>query len=274
MNAWDTSSAGSIFASMPTQHSLPSVSVVTVVYNGAGLIEGTMRSVLDQQYPALEYILIDGDSKDGTQERIKPLLSDQCRYVSEPDKGLYDAMNKGLQMATGTFLIFINAGDAFYTSDTLLRMFSKPEAIQADVVYGETMMVADDRSELGLRSTLLPLKLPNRLTADSMQRGMVVCHQSFMVRRSLAPIYNLDYKYCADVDWVIRCLKSAGSVYRYPGIVAAFLDGGLSRKKLKGSLLERFQVLKKHFGIWRTLLNHVIIVFRAAGFILRRGKLY
>jgi glycosyltransferase involved in cell wall biosynthesis len=273
-NAWDTSSCESIFAAMHSPYSLPSVSVVTVVFNGADLIEGTMRSVLGQTYPNLEYVIIDGASSDGTPERIVALSDSRCKFLSEPDKGLYDAMNKGLQMATGSFVLFMNAGDAFYTADTLLQMFASLEAATSDVIYGETMIVAEDRSEKGTRSEMLPLKLPSKLTVHSMQRGMVVCHQSFMVKRTLAPSYLTQYRYCADVDWVIRCLKKAHSVYKYPGIIASFLDGGLSRKKLKGSLLERFLVLQSHFGFFRTVLNHVIILFRSVAFILRRGKLY
>jgi hypothetical protein len=107
-----------------------------------------------------------------------------------------------------------------------------------------------------------------------MQRGMVVCHQSFAVKRSLAGTYDTSWRYCADVDWVIRCLKVADKSHRYSGIVCKFLEGGLSRKKLKGSLKERYEVLKKHFGFWPNLFNHGLIVFRSMWFIVKRGQLY
>jgi glycosyltransferase involved in cell wall biosynthesis len=252
----------------------PLISVITVVYNGESVILPTLQSVLSQSLREMEYIIIDGASKDKTLEIIDPYRSQITHLTSEPDKGLYDAMNKGLKLATGRFVLFMNAGDRFYSPLTLEEMFANEAARKADVVYGETMMVNEAGEELGLRSERLPLRLPEHLAYRSMQRGMVVCHQSFAVRRELAGTYDTSWKYCADVDWVIRCLKTTSNIYRYPGIVCRFLEGGLSRKKLKGSLKERYQVLKKHFGFWPNLFNHGLIVLRSVWFIVKRGKLY
>lgn len=252
----------------------PLISIITVVYNGGQTILPTLQSVLGQSLENKEYIVVDGASKDNTLELLAPYRSQIAHLISEPDKGLYDAMNKGLKLASGQYVLFMNAGDCFYSSVTLADMFSELGAAEADVIYGETMMVNEAGEELGLRSERLPLSLPKRLTARSMQRGMVVCHQSFAVKRPLAGTYDTSWRYCADVDWVIRCLKVAKKSHRYSGIVCKFLEGGLSRKKLKGSLKERYEVLKKHFGFWPNLFNHVLIVFRSLWFIVKRGQLY
>ena len=96
------------------------ISVITVVYNGIDLLRGTMESVFAQTYPNIEYIIIDGNSNDGTLELIKENESKITKWISEPDKGLYDAMNKGIKLATGDFLWFMNAGDRIFAKDTLM----------------------------------------------------------------------------------------------------------------------------------------------------------
>lgn len=255
-------------------HPLPKVSIITVVFQGEAFLERTLLSVQRQTFKNKEYVVIDGGSIDGTLALIDKYKASVDTLISEPDKGLYDAMNKGLQLAKGDFVIFMNAGDTFFAPNTLKEIFQDERACQADLIYGETMMLDDDGKALGKRSELLPLKLPVQLTASSMQRGMVVCHQSVLVRRSLAQAYDLSYKYCADVDWLISILKRTTNVYYYQGIVSAFLHGGLSRKKLKNSLQERYKVLEKHFGFLPNMFNHIFIVFRSLAFILRRGKLY
>ncbi|MDV7391601.1 glycosyltransferase, partial [Arthrospira platensis SPKY1] len=103
----------------------PSVSIITVVYNACDLLQGTMASVFEQSWPHIEYIVVDGGSTDGTTELIRAQAGRISRWVSEPDKGLYDAMNKGLRMATGDFVWFLNAGDRLFTPDTVERVMEK-----------------------------------------------------------------------------------------------------------------------------------------------------
>ena len=250
---------------------LPTVSVITVVYNARDLIEGTIDSVLAQTYPHLEYVIVDGASTDGTLELIGRYADRIDRLVSEPDRGLYDAMNKGLEQATGDFVWYINAGDRIFASDTLERVMEhyRPEV---DVLYGEVMLVDDRRRQLGTRSELTVQKLPARLSWRSLRRGMVVCHQGFLARRELAPPYRLD-NLTADIEWVIRILqRSRGNVHTQL-ILAEYLQGGLSKKKHRQFMRDRYAVLRKYYGFLPNLLNHLLIVGRAAWWrIVRMGK--
>ena len=186
---------------------LPKISVITVVYNGQDFLEGTIRSVMNQTYKHIEYLIIDGKSKDKTVDIIKQYDHYISDWITEQDKGLYDAMNKGLKMATGDFVLFMNAGDQFADSTVLETVFSKYDAT-TDVLYGEVMMVDENRQAIGTRTEITTRKLPQQLTWKSMKLGMVVCHQAFIPRRELCPFYMVD-NLSADIDWVIEILKKS-----------------------------------------------------------------
>ncbi|MGD1842492.1 MAG: glycosyltransferase family 2 protein [Thermonemataceae bacterium] len=209
---------------------LPTISIITVTYNAEAYLEATLLSVIAQNYAHKEYIIIDGRSKDQTVNIIQKYAHHINYWVSEPDKGLYDAMNKGMAIAKGAYILFMNAGDTLYDPDTLRDIFLKNE--QADIYYGEAEMLdAKSRQALGLRSEVTPHKLPSGLRWQHMQCGMVVCHQSFIVRKAIAPSYDLNYSYSADVDWVITCLKRSKKTIYTKQIIATFLQGGLSTQK-------------------------------------------
>jgi len=251
----------------------PKISVITVTYNAEAHLEQTFQSVFSQTYPHIEYIVIDGKSKDKTLEIIQKYESKINFWLSEPDKGLYDAMNKGLEHATGEYVIFMNASDTFYENTTLEKVFEKAD--NADIYYGEAQILeAETLKPLGLRSEITPQKTPMHLTWKSLKLGMVVCHQAFIPRRSLVPLYNLEYKYSADVDWVIACLKNAQKITNTGEIIANFSLGGLTTQKRKTSLKERYEVLKKHYGLIPNLFNHFLIFLRGIFFILKRRKKY
>ncbi|ROT05017.1 glycosyltransferase, partial [Muribaculaceae bacterium Isolate-104 (HZI)] len=112
------------------------ISVVTVCYNAADSIEQTMLSVLNQSYPYIEYIVIDGGSTDGTVDIIKKYADRLAYWVSEPDKGIYDAMNKGIAAATGSYINFMNSGDSFYDNRVVEAIF-KDGCDSADIIYGK-----------------------------------------------------------------------------------------------------------------------------------------
>jgi glycosyltransferase involved in cell wall biosynthesis len=249
----------------------PVVSIITITYNAEKFLEKTIRSVLAQTYPHIEYIIIDGKSKDSTVDIIKRYEANIAQWISEPDKGIYDAMNKGLARATGEFVWFMNAGDEIFAPDTLEKMMSLPTA---DVYYGETEFRDLAGKYLGLRSEVTPLRLPARLTWRSLQMGLMVCHQAILVRRTIAPQYDLAHHYSADTDWVIRALKQAQTVQNAHATIAIYLQGGFSRRNLKQSLLDRFAIMRKHYGLLPTLWNHVRIVFRSLWFLIRKGKKY
>jgi glycosyltransferase involved in cell wall biosynthesis len=252
--------------------SQPTFSIITIVYNGATVLEATMQSVLGQTFTDFEYLIIDGASKDATGEIIAR-YSDRVRSISERDKGIYDAMNKGLALARGEFVLLMNAGDHFYSPDTLQRVYDQigPET---DVVYGDTLLENDDREPVGLRSEATVHRLPNNLDAGSFRFGMNVCHQAFYARRSICEPYNLDYKLSADIDWCITVLKKARKTSRVTGDpVARYLTGGVSKQKHQQGLNERYTILRSHYGLVPTLLAHGWIIVRAILFkISRLGK--
>jgi glycosyltransferase involved in cell wall biosynthesis len=245
-------------------------SIVTVVYNGESLLAGTMESVFRQTYPHIEYIVVDGASKDNSLKIIQEFAEKMpsLRWISEPDRGLYDAMNKGLRMATGDFVQFLNAGDWLHAPDTLAKMASLATS-QTGVLYGETLLVDDARTPHGTMSVLSTRQVPNQLHWKDYRHGMLVVHQSFLPRRVLAPEYRAAAELCADYDWCIEILKRSPENVHVGGIVTDYLMGGLSKKRHQQSLRNRFDVMRHHFGLLPTLFAHVWIVVRA---VLHRIK--
>ena len=252
----------------------PKFSIITIVYNGETFIEGSMKSVLNQTFTDYEYIIIDGASKDSTVSLIQDFAQNaplSIKWISEPDKGLYDAMNKGLRLATGDFVLFLNAGDRLFEATTLEKLAAAATPT-TDILYGETMLVDEERRHIGTRTEITVQKLPNKMTWRSMRLGMVVCHQSFLPARKIAPQY-MEGNLAADIDWVINCLKNAGNVTNTHTIVSEYLMGGVSKKRHQQSLKDRYAVLKTHFGTVGNFLNHIIITLRAVVFKLNNvGK--
>lgn len=238
----------------------PVFSIITVTYNAAQWLERTVLSILRQSYPHIEYIIIDGGSADGTVDIIKQYQEGLAYWVSEPDKGLYDAMNKGLAKATGDYVWFINAGDTLHTADTLQEIMStlKKKVSLPDVIYGDTMIVDAEGRSLGLRR----LRPPKKLTWKSFRMGMLVNHQAFIARREIAPPYDLRYRLVADFDWCIQCLQQAGSIHNTHRILADFLKEGLSSQNRKASLKERYAIMQKYYGRFSTALLHLWFAVR------------
>ena len=248
-------------------------SIITVVYNGEALLPGTIESVQRQTYPLVEYLIIDGGSKDGTLGIIQAYAANMPNlvWVSEKDKGLYDAMNKGLRKATGDFVWFLNAGDHLHAPDTLEKMAKSLEP-ETDVLYGETQLVQENRNPVGLMSTLSTRPLPKQLYWRDYLGGMLVVHQSFVPRRKIAPEY-IENNLCADYDWCIKILKKSRK-NTYTGIILSdYLMGGISKTRHRQSLRDRSQIMRTHFGLIPTLLAHAWIVLRAGLHRIRRvGK--
>lgn len=245
------------------------LSVITVTYNAERTLKPTLESIFAQDYDNIETIVIDGGSSDGTVGILEEFDSRIACWISEPDEGLYDAMNKGLKRATGDYVCFINAGDVIYSPDTVRKTV---EGICGngfpDVVYGETAVIDSAGKRVGMRR----LKAPGRLNWKSFKWGMLVCHQSFLVKRRIAPFYDTGYRLAADYDWCIRCLQSAGRVYNSHSIFAGFQEGGMSTVRRKEGLKERFRIMCRYYGFVGTVLRHVWFACRfyfAKGFIGR-----
>ncbi len=243
----------------------PKLSVITVVYNDVKGIEGTMLSVLNQSYPNIEYILIDGLSTDGTLDIIKK-YQDRIILLSEKDKGIYDAMNKGLLIATGDYVLFMNSGDEIYAPDTVAKVFITAD--NADIYYGETEMINDNGESLGQRRH----KTPESFTLKSFRYGMSISHQAIYIRRSLTEPFDRIYALSADIDWILNAVKKAKVIVNTHQYVAKYLVGGMSKKKHRQSLMERFDIMKKYYGLVPTVFNHFVIAFNLGWYWLRNRR--
>ena len=242
-------------------HPHPKFSIITVTYNAEKVLEDTIQSVIFQTYRNVEYIIVDGASKDHTLEIVHKYRNRINKVISEPDKGLYDAMNKGIQLATGDYLCFLNAGDKFHDSETLQKIVHTLKGQELpDVIYGETAIVDEEGHFLHMRR----LSAPAHLNWKSFKQGMLVCHQAFFANRELAinHLYDLQYRFSADFDWCIRIMKKAKCLHNTRLTLIDYLNEGMTTKNHKASLKERFCIMAKHYGLISTILHHGWFVIR------------
>jgi glycosyltransferase involved in cell wall biosynthesis len=244
----------------------PKLSIITIVYNNARDIERTMLSVLQQTYPNIEYIVIDGASGDGTIDIINLYKSKLAKFISEPDYGIYDAMNKGLSAATGDYLLFMNSGDELHDRETVAKVFST--AIDADIYYGETEMYNQSWESLGQRRH----HTPPDFNWKSFKYGMNISHQAIYVKRSIAEPFDLRYKYSADIDWIIKAAKKASSIVNTHLYVAKYMVGGISKQKHLESLKERFRIFSKYYGLLPNFLNHFVIAYKLGSYFVKHRR--
>ncbi len=226
------------------------ISIITVTYNAEKYIERTLQSVESQNFTDYEQIIIDGASTDRTLEIAKK-FPHVTKIISEKDNGLYYAMNKAFNVATGDYLLFLNAGDTLHAETVLNRLKSLSD--DADIIYGDTMIVDNDGKEIGLRKK----RPPKELTWQSFKDGMLVCHQSFLARRELCPQYDTDYHFSADFDWCIKTLKKAQKIVNSNILICNYLKDGMTTKHHLKSLLERFTIMLNHYGLAQTLKSHL-----------------
>ena len=209
---------------MSNNAQLPLITIITVSYNAVKDIENTILSVLNQTYPNIEYIIIDGGSTDGTLDIIKKYQDKITYWVSEPDTGIYDAMNKGALKATGMWLNFMNAGDTFYNEQVLEEVFKDKDCDNADVIYGDVVYIHPDREDIRKAAPLKRIKV-----------GIPFCHQSAFVKTKLQQKYLFDttYKICADYNF-FHTLHKKGCSFKYKEqIIDKYLTGGLSSDSIK-----------------------------------------
>ena len=248
--------------------------IVTCTFNAEHELQRTLDSVFHQSYADVEHLILDGLSHDRSVEMAQTYKqrSDEARtghevvVCSERDSGLYDAMNKGIARATGDYIVFLNAGDTFPSEATLEHIahsIGDGEALPG-VIYGDTDIVNDEGRFLRHRRLLPPAKL----TWRSFRNGMLVCHQAFYALTTLAKdnLYNLNYRFSADVDWCIRVMKEAErrhlTLKNVDEVVVNYLDGGMTEKNHGASLRERFSIMRRHYGLPLTLIMHVWFAVR------------
>ena len=241
------------------------LSVITVVYNDIQNIEKTIKSVLEQTYKNIEYIIVDGASTDGTTDVIKKYSNKISKFISEADNGLYDAMNKGIDMLSGDYVCFLNSGDRFFDENTVENIFNTCQNQQIDVYYGETLIVDEKGDIKGYRR----LRAPENLSKKDFKHGMLVSHQAFIPSTKLIEKYDRRYKFSADYDWTIKILNKAKNTCFVKKPLILFLDGGLTKKRLKESLRERFRIMKKNYGLIWTLWLHLVNGIKLLFFYLK-----
>lgn len=238
----------------------PLISIITITFNAESQLPPTMESVAQQTFHDFEHIIVDGASKDSTLEVARRLGTDSLRILSEPDNGLYDAMNKGLRLAKGSYVVFLNAGDAFH-SPGVLAAYAEAAKKKPDIIYADTVIVDKDRKVLGPRH----LSAPDILSFESFSKGMLVCHQAFMVRRSLAPFYDTAYRFSADYDWTVKCIRKSapGKCINLHTVAIDYLSDGMTDHNKLPSLRERFDIMCRHYGTGKTVVNHLSFIGRA-----------
>ena len=237
----------------------PLFSIITVTYNAAETLPATLASVKEQSCKLYEYIVMDGVSKDNTVQLATDANITNARIISSPDKGLYDAMNKAIDVATGEYLIFLNAGDAFHSPDTLQKI---ADVIMnhdfPGIVYGQTQLVNANRQRIGDRH----LTAPEELTLKSFAEGMLVCHQAFIALRRIVGHYDLRYRFSADYEWCIRCLQHSRNNVYIPHTIIDYLSEGLTTANRKASFKERFKIMCYYYGTIPTVLRHLKFIPR------------
>jgi glycosyltransferase involved in cell wall biosynthesis len=191
---------------------------------------------------------------------------DRVKLISEKDAGIYDAMNKGLAIATGDYVLFMNSGDEIYAPDTAAKIFAAAD--NADIYYGETEMINDKGENLGQRRH----KTPDNFTLKSFKYGMSISHQAIYIKRSLTEPFDRKYALSADIDWILNVAKKAKVIVNTHQYVAKYLVGGMSKKKHRQSLMERFDIMKKYYGLVPTVFNHFVIAFNLGWYWLRNRR--
>ena len=251
------------------------ITYVTITYNAASVLQRTLDSVISQDYPEIVHLIIDGASTDTTLQLVDDYIErsnaagngHRIQVTSEPDKGIYDAMNKGLRSIDGDYVCFLNAGDFLPASDITSKIAEKVErqgSLPA-VLYGDTDIVDSEGRFLHHRR----LAPPEQLSWKSFRRGMLVCHQAFYARTdfAIATPYDMQYRYSADVDWCIRVMKAAAKenvpMLNLKMVVVNYTEEGQTTLHHRESLWERYHVMERHYGRIQTFLLHCWFVVRS-----------
>lgn len=212
------------------------VSLITVTYNSELTLPDTIRSVASQDYSDIEYIIVDGDSKDRTLDVIKSNTGSVSKYISEPDRGLYEAMNKGIRMATGDIVGFINSDDFYHRHDAISRVVNEFQEYGVESVFGDVIFVKPD----DLTKTVRYYD-SGKFDPDKFKFGIMPAHPTFFTYRQNYEKYGhyrTDYKIAADFELLVRFLHTHRlSYYHLPVDLITMRTGGLSTKSWKSNII-------------------------------------
>ncbi|MCS2150037.1 glycosyltransferase family 2 protein [Scandinavium manionii] len=239
------------------------ISIVTVVYNAVEQISSTIDSVLEQSYSNIEYIVIDGLSKDGTKDEISRYLDNINVYISEKDDGIYDAMNKSLDYVSGDWVLYLNAGDTLldcFVIEKFVAEIQKMELPIAEMIGGNVMFDVHANKQLSK-------------VKDLSKRWvcMPACHQSLFYRVDVirANRFNLEFKICSDHEQFIRLVESGARFKPIDLTVSTFQFNGVSAKNRIGLYTEKLKIAKKYNASFLNILKLQTIILRLkiSGFI-------
>jgi len=219
------------------------VSIITVVWNNKDTIEEAINSVLNQTYQNIEYIVIDGNSNDGTVEIIKSFGSRISKFISERDDGLYDAMNKGIQIATGEIIGFINADDTINSIDCIEQIVDVFKNNDTDIVYGDKVYVDPTDTSKTVRYWKA-----GEFCIDNYKKGWMTPHLSTYIKKSVYDKFGgfrNDFKIAADYELMLRFIYKNKTKIKYlPITIAKMRAGGLSNGSLKNIAISNYEVYK------------------------------
>jgi glycosyltransferase len=231
------------------------VSIITVCYNRAATIEKAILSVLNQDNKDIEYIVVDGNSKDGTQAVIEKYTNRIAKYISEPDNGMYDAINKGLALATGDIVGLMHSDDEFYDNNVISKIVRAFEtSAETEGVFGDGIYISNDDKEKIIRN-----RIGGNFSTDKLEKGWLPLHPTVYIKRNLIEkygAYDLQFKIASDTEFLLRYLYKYRIQMTY--VNAYFVKmriGGLSTSKSRA-----FEVLKEDYKIYRL---HQLSAFKA-----------
>lgn len=223
----------------------PKISVLTVVFNSKNELEKTIKSIIDQNYPKLEYIIIDGGSTDSTLAIIKKYESRITTWVSEKDHGIYDAMNKGINLATGDWINFMNAGDTFHTNHVINDIFGN-NSDHSDIIYGNTLLKGNNHNVISYAKSINSLKF-----------GMAFCHQSVFVASDILKKIKFDLRYKLASDYDLFLKLSSMYEYSFEKSNLIFADYDITGQSYSlDAVKEQYQIASKYFRLSTASIVH------------------
>lgn len=229
--------------SRPCGETQKKVSIITVCRNSAETIRETIESVLEQDYPNLEYVIVDGASNDGTVDIIREYEDDVDIFISEPDTGIYNAMNKGIGAATGAVVGMLNAGDVYTDKSVVSRLLCSMEESGADSVYA-SLVIVDARDA----NSIVRYYNSGNFHPGRLRYGWMPAHPTFFARREVYERYGgyaEDYRIAADFEMMVRLLYKARISYSYlPEVVVRMRTGGVSTSGLWSSWILNNEIVR------------------------------
>lgn len=222
------------------------VSIITICYNRKATIAKAIESVLNQDYPNIEYIVIDGNSNDGTQDIIETYSGKIVNYISEPDSGMYDALNKGLKLATGHIVGLMHSDDEFYDTTTVSKIVDAfINTPNTDAVYGNGLYISNDEKEKVVRN-----RIGGAYDFEKLKSGWLPLHPTVYIKKSVMDklgYYDLSFKIASDTEFLLRYLYKHKIKMTYLNVyIVKMRMGGLST-----SYKRAFEVLYEDYRIYR-----------------------